>query len=319
MADNLEPTPTRTWPYGLVAAALFAVFAAVEWGVVSRLFAGRPVRDLFDLTFLLFEGFWALAWAVPVVILGAIAAALLLFPALVQTGFINGVAERAVSTLVRRAATARPMPPPEAASPSTEREAPALLSASGVALIAANLIPLGGVLFYGWSLPNILVLFWAESVVIGIYTILKMLVVEGAVAILTVPFFVGHFGAFMAFHLLFIYEFFIRGLQAAGPAAGVRDTLISIFAPVRLSLLALVISHGVSFYSNFIRGREYVGSTLDSLTKEPYRRLVMMHLTIIFGGWIVMLLGTPVGALALLVLIKTVVDFSAHTRQHARS
>ena len=51
------------------------------------------------------------------------------------------------------------------------------MSLSGLALIGANLVPLAGVLFLGWDLASVIVLFWAESAVIGFYTALKMAIV----------------------------------------------------------------------------------------------------------------------------------------------
>src|SRR5204863_10015123 len=62
--------------------------------------------------------------------------------------------------------TAPPIPLPE--------QPPAHMSPSGLALIGANLVPLAGVLFFGWDLSSVMVLFWAESGVIGFYTALKM-------------------------------------------------------------------------------------------------------------------------------------------------
>ena len=41
-----------------------------------------------------------------------------------------------------------------------------------------------------------------------------------------------------------------------------------------------------------------------------------MHLTLIFGGWIILLIGMPIGALVVLVLLKTAVDLRAHQREH---
>jgi hypothetical protein len=42
-----------------------------------------------------------------------------------------------------------------------------------------------------------------------------------------------------------------------------------------------------------------------------------MQLTIIFGGWVVQMLRSPVPALAILVLLKIIGDFSAHRSEHA--
>ena len=41
-----------------------------------------------------------------------------------------------------------------------------------------------------------------------------------------------------------------------------------------------------------------------------------MQLALIFGGWIILLLKSPVPALALLVLFKTMLDFTAHRKAH---
>lgn len=41
-------------------------------------------------------------------------------------------------------------------------------------LILANLVPLAGVFSLGWNAADILLLYWAENLVIGIYTVLKM-------------------------------------------------------------------------------------------------------------------------------------------------
>ena len=50
---------------------MFAIFAGVAWTMVARI-AGSSVDDVFDLMFVLFEGFWLLGWSVAVVILGAL-------------------------------------------------------------------------------------------------------------------------------------------------------------------------------------------------------------------------------------------------------
>ncbi len=46
---------------------------------------------------------------------------------------------------------------------------------SGLALIAANLLPLLGVIFLGWDAFAILLLYWAENVVIGAINVLKII------------------------------------------------------------------------------------------------------------------------------------------------
>jgi hypothetical protein len=194
-----------------------------------------------------------------------------------------------------------------------------LSSPSALALIAANLVPLVGVLFFGWDVASVIVVFWAESAIIGFYTAAKMAIVGKVAAIFAVPFFVGHFGGFMAGHFLFIYAFFIRGPGVSGAEPDVRAALAAIFVPLWPSLVGLFISHGVSFYDNFLEKREYAGATMKRLMLAPYNRIVIMQVTVILGGWVVLLLESPVPALALLIVLKTAVDLSAHRTEHAES
>jgi hypothetical protein len=339
---------------------------------------------VFDLTFVLFEGFWLLGWSVAVVILGALTVLVFFYDesARLQDGrlvhvprlgplkiFIeydlarignvsledagndtvrirfdyaggsNGLgdampradAERLVRT-IRNAAVAagsvmdtpppaaapeapRPKGPPAAPEPA-DAPPPSLTSPSGLALIAANLVPLAGVLFFGWDLASVIVLFWAESAVIGFYTALKMAVVGKFAALAMVPFFIGHFGGFMALHFLLIYELFVRGAFARGPAPPAGQALVAVFGPLWLSLAALFISHGVSFVDNFLGRREYAGATMKGLMMAPYGRIMVMQIALIFGGWIILLLKSPVPALALLIVFKTALDFTAHRKEH---
>ena len=131
----------------------------------------------------------------------------------------------------------------------TPRRAPsvsALSSESAIALVIANFVPLVGVLFFGWDLGEIMVLYWVESGVIAFYTVLKIAIVGKLAALVAAPFFVGHFGGFMTGHFLLIYALFLRG-NSAGRMPGAAAELEAIFIPIWTSIAALFISHGVSF------------------------------------------------------------------------
>jgi hypothetical protein len=186
-----------------------------------------------------------------------------------------------------------------------------------LALLAANLVPLAGVLMFGWDLKSIMVLYWAESAIIGFYTVLKMFVVSGWAALIAAPFFVGHFGGFMVMHFLFLYAFFIRsGPSTLAAEPGAREALVAIFLPLWRPLAGMAFSHGVSFVDNFIGHREYEHATVSGLMTAPYNRIMVMHLTILLGGWMVMLFRLPVAGLSVLVILKTLVDWRAHRAEH---
>jgi hypothetical protein len=145
-----------------------------------------------------------------------------------------------------------------------------------------------------------------------------MCVVGKLGALLTVPFFVGHFGAFMAAHFAFVYALFVHGGGQIPRDAGAYDELRTIFLPLWPALAALAVSHGISFFLNFIGNREYAGNSTSALMAAPYKRIIVMHVTVILGGWIVLALGTPAPALLVLVVLKLIVDMRAHRREHRR-
>jgi hypothetical protein len=64
-------------------------------------------------------------------------------------------------------------------------------SVSSVALIAANLAPVGGVVFLSWTIEDVLLLYWAESGVIGIYNLARMWVIGRWKILFLGPFFPG--------------------------------------------------------------------------------------------------------------------------------
>ena len=214
------------------------------------------------------------------------------------------------------APSAAPVEAPDA--PRGEEEAP-LTPGSTLALVAANLVPLAGVLLWGWRLGDVMVLFWAESAVVAFYTLVKMAVVGRWLAIPAGAFFVAHFGAFMAIHFLFIYEIFVRGLGARGHEPAAWPALAGVFVPLWPALLALFLSHGVSFVMNFLGRGERLATNLTKLASAPYSRIVLMQLTVIFGGWLALLLHDARPALALLVALKIGADLYAHRRERSAS
>jgi hypothetical protein len=180
-------------------------------------------------------------------------------------------------------------------------------------LILANLIPLAGVLLDDWSIGEIMLLFWAESAIIGFFNLLKMWVVGRWSVLFLGPFFVGHYGGFMIGHLLFIYVMFLSGAENMDPTVG---QVYAQFAGLWPALLGLFISHAVSFRLNFLGRQEYRGLEVRDQMSAPYKRILIMHVTILFGGFLTMVFSTPLLALLLLILLKIVVDTRAHIGAH---
>jgi len=191
------------------------------------------------------------------------------------------------------------------------------LALSTLALVLANLVPLAGAALGLWTVGDLLLLFWAENLVIGLYQLLRMgsvMVLRGMHALMGVMvFFTLHYGFFGFVHGMFVTTLFAPAGEQ-GMAAAIA--LLLSFEGLLFGLLALTASHGFSFVVNFLGAGEWRDAEPQALMKEPYERVVVLHLTILGGGWAVMALGEPQAALVVLVLVKIAVDLAAHRRQH---
>ena len=178
---------------------------------------------------------------------------------------------------------------------------------SAVTLVLSNLVPLVGVAAFGWSLWEVMLLYWLENAVIGLYAVGRILSAAGgddalASRLGTAAFFSVHYGGFWLGHGLFLMTTF-------GDGSADLDV-------VGAGLVAMVASHGVSFVANYLRReREWAVASIEMF--KPYGRVVLLHVVILSGGWIVQGGGSPVWALALLVGLKTVLDLAVHLVGHA--
>jgi len=199
-------------------------------------------------------------------------------------------------------------------------------------LIATNLFPLVGVFYWGWNLFELMVVYWLETGIIGFWTAVHMILVGRWQAVFYVPFFIVHFGGFMAGHFFFLWMLFGGGLTAQISSFGDFVRVIFVETGLWLAALALFISHGISFVINVLAPywKQWRGTartkarvagksepeSIQDVMMAPYGRVVVMHFTIIFGAMLTMVLGMPVAAYMLLIALKIAVDVSAHVRQN---
>jgi hypothetical protein len=193
-------------------------------------------------------------------------------------------------------------------------------------LLIANVIPLIGVMFLGWSVAMVLIAYWLENGIVGLINVPKIMFagretpgaagqVDRVGVFVRALFFAVHYGIFW-----FVHGFFVFALTGAGPffPFGVGSSVVDATA-VGVIALALLISHGTSFVINYIGGQEYLRTTPERQSWQPYGRLVVLHITILLGGFVIMLLGQPLGLVVLLVALKTAADLALHLREHRRA
>lgn len=190
-------------------------------------------------------------------------------------------------------------------------------------MILANLVPLGGVLFLGWKILPIMLLFWLENVVIGLFNALKMVLASPQdrplwlVKLFLVPFFCVHYGIFCTVHGAFVIGLFGRAELGNGllPTPAFVGRLVTDLG-LGWALLALVLSHGFSLVHNYLWSGRYRRSQPQAVMAAPYGRVVVLHLALLFGGFLMMALNSPMLGLLLLIVGKVLLDLKAHLKEH---
>lgn len=196
------------------------------------------------------------------------------------------------------------------------------LTFSVAILFAMNLIPIAGVYFFSWDVGTLLLLYWLETVIVGLFNIPKMLSCQGVAEnskskmglggkLFLCAFFTVHFGGFSFGHYAFLGSFF----DAVPPLFELGKTLFSATG-LLFATLGLLVSHLISMGINFYGKQEYKTRSPDTQMFIPYGRIVIMHVVIIIGGALVQSFGAPVLALILLVVLKIGIDLFAHGAEH---
>ncbi|MBI3980929.1 hypothetical protein HY345_02935 [Candidatus Microgenomates bacterium] len=192
-----------------------------------------------------------------------------------------------------------------------------------LSLLISNLIPVYGVLFWGWKVFPILVTYWLENVTVGFWNVFKIKkcvgegkLPPGVIAVkdsyvassskkFLVGFFVVHYGIFTFVHGILLFTFFgLATQEKINPGE------------IVIAFIFLLISHGISYYTNFLGREEFRQNSATQQMFKPYSRIIVMHLVIIFGAFIVLSTGSSTQVLLLLVGMKIIVDLASHLFEH---
>jgi len=195
---------------------------------------------------------------------------------------------------------------------------PPLTRPALVLLALANLIPLAGLLWWGWDAFVLLSLYWLETAILGIWMILQLIAIaltDRSVgffwripsAVFFAAFFSVHAGGFMAGHMLFLWSMFAG--QWNHRLAVPEDFFFKIVIgeSLWLPLIILFIARGFEFFTALGTYRREGGGKVNQspIIGRFYARIIIMHVSIIFGAMIATKIG-KIGPLVILVGLKTI-------------
>jgi len=207
---------------------------------------------------------------------------------------------------------------------------------SRLSLIAVNLLPLAGVLFFEWDLLSVLLFYWLEGLVQCAFAALRALLHSGFRAVGAVLLFVPVAVVLGAAHLAALVV--LAGVvDQAGPFApdlselanvGLFAALGAIYQGViawilleRPSLLLLALpaealSQAIELWRGPRRAADQTLGSAQAILRQALRILILLQLALLFGGAVIALFEAadlfPV--LALLVSFKLLVDDRAYRR-----
>jgi hypothetical protein len=200
-------------------------------------------------------------------------------------------------------------------------------------LLVSNVIPLVGVLYWGWDIFVLLMLYWMETLIIAFWTLLRILIAgdfaesflgEVIARVFMFAFFLVHSGGFMLGHFIFLWAFFGKEWLQEIPVSNSLSTLPleafwnkmvianGLLIPLAVSFVARGIAFAiemsrVSLWKRLVSEESPGGKQAGGLVGGLYVRIVIMHLVVIVGAILAQKFGA-IAPLILLIVVKTVVD-----------
>lgn len=192
-------------------------------------------------------------------------------------------------------------------------------------LIVFNLLAIILALIFRWRTFDLVLIFWTENLVIGIFNVVKIISLtrkapgKAGCTIFLIPFFLVHYFGFCLGHGLFIALVLspekITAPGLFGPILEITFTWAFVYG-----FIAMLISHWISFKKDFINKKEYLNTKGENLMTDPYRRIFVIQFLI--GGLALIILKNSVDsflAVLLVVLVKMIFDIYLYNKKRSQT
>lgn len=184
-----------------------------------------------------------------------------------------------------------------------------------------NLLPIGGIVFLDWDPFSIVMIYIAETVIIGIVNVFKIFSAQApmkdrgkvlragiAMKIAISMFFLFHYNFFTFIQMSFIIPF----RDHSGSAVKFFFNYFYLNDELKIVLLFVALSHFVSYIFDFMLNGKYKIAVPMILMFIPYVRIFIQQFLGIFGGMLMLLFNAPAVMFILLQILKTGADVFTH-------
>jgi len=199
---------------------------------------------------------------------------------------------------------------------------PSALLLQRTAAVGGAVVMAVGIVLLDWPTFNVLALYWLENVIIGGFTALRILAAGSKTArygesLATALFFTVHYGLFCAVHGIFVATLF-GGIHSVSSTADTLLLMVGRIAGDRIGALvvaAMVIAAALDAWRAMAAVDADDPKAVRGIMTEPYGRIVVLHLVLLAGGFLMTMLQLPSLAALLLVAFKLVYDLRALRRR----
>ena len=193
-----------------------------------------------------------------------------------------------------------------------------------IAAIGSAVVMAAGIAFFDWPTFTVLALYWLENVVIGGFTALRILAAGARTerygeSLAVTAFFCVHYGLFCAVHGIFVATLF-GGMRSMSNMADPLFLMIGRIASDRVGVLvvaAMAVAAALDAWRAMASVEADDAKAVRSIMSEPYGRIVVLHVVLLAGGFLMAALRLPSLAALLLVAFKLVHDLRLLRRQAA--
>lgn len=201
-------------------------------------------------------------------------------------------------------------------------------------LIIANAITLVYLLLNKAEVSTAILLFWLETAIIGLMTVIKIIIVAITQEtknkennklvyyllpnLFNISFLILHLTGFMIGHLIVIITLFGKSIFNTNPIQ-VKEILTFILKYIPI-IVILLLSHSFSLIQNFINKQEYKKAKIEKLLFMPYARVTLLHFSLIAFAFIIIAFQKNSNYLiiVLTVIIKTMADLFSHISERKK-
>ncbi|MBN8553328.1 MAG: hypothetical protein J0L52_10590 [Caulobacterales bacterium] len=179
-----------------------------------------------------------------------------------------------------------------------------------LAIIVTGLIPIWGVLNYDWNAIQVVVLFWLETLVFGIFAWMRVRDTE------RLPgshepfhlrsFFPVHYGLFWLVHGILTWVLVLVFMPAGGWDAAWSATFAD--RSFWMALIGVGLLQTMSHWRDWARPEAWRAADPSAEIRRPYARVGALHLAVIGGFWVISLSGSSRELVILLCGAKLVID-----------